>query len=166
MLRLRILSDFKLANGDGDERPFDDFLADFNVIMLAHSPEPSHHTANELLHSFIAECRGVEGVSVRSFDIRSHDEFCDQCCGPHIVFEGHDLVTICDSGGVIRRLWGMESEAWILIVNAGRNVLDDGPLAEVERLAMQFNLDVALSIHRIARAPPGRRHMGRSDNAA
>lgn len=166
MLRLRILPDFQLANGNGNEQSFKDFLADYNVIMLTHSAEASHDPADELLRSFLAECRGVEGVSVRGFDIRSHDAFCDQYCGPHVVFEGHGLVTICDSGGLIWRLWGMESKAWILIVNAGRNVLDDGPLAEIERLAMQFSLDVALSPHRTARAPPGRRHTGWSDTAA
>lgn len=166
MLRLKLLPDFQLANGNGKDRSFKDFLADYNVIMLTHSSEASHCPASELLRSFLAEGRGVEGASVRGFDIRSHDACCDQCCGPHAVFEGHELVTICDSGGLIRRLWGMESNAWILIVNAGRNVLDDGPLAEIERLAMQFSLDVALSPHRIARAPPGRRHTGRSDTAA
>ena len=166
MLRLRILPNFKLANGDGRERPFDDFLADYNVIMLTHSPESSHSTTGELLRSFVAECRGVDGVSIRGFDIRSHDAFCDQRCGPHAVLEGRELVTICDSGGLIRRLWGMDGEAWILIVNAGRNVLDDGPFVEVERLAMQFTLDVALSPRRTARAPPERRYTGRSDTAA
>ena len=166
MLRLRILPDFLLASENRNERSLKDFLADYNVIMLAHSTEAAHGPAPELLRSFVAEGRGVEGVSVRGFEIQSHDAFCDQCCGPHLVNEGRELVTVCDSGGLVRRLWGVESEAWILIVNAGRNVLDEGPLAEVERLAMQFSLDVALSPHRIARAPPGRRHMGRRDTAA
>ncbi|MFQ5589625.1 MAG: hypothetical protein ACE5HE_00550 [Phycisphaerae bacterium] len=60
----------------------------------------------------------------------------------------------------------MESDAWILIVNAGRNVLDDGPFAEIERLAVQFSLDVALSPHRAARAPPDSQSVDRRDGAA
>jgi len=166
MLRLRLLPDFKLANGDGHERSFDDFLADYNVIMLTHSAEASHNPADELLRSFLAEVRGVEGVSVRGFDIRSHDVFCDECCGPHVVVEGRELVTICDSGSWVRRLWGMESDAWILIVNAGLNVLDDGPLAEVERLSMQFSMDVTLSPRRPPRAPPEQERRGRRGTAA
>lgn len=166
MLRLRLLPDFKLADCNGHERPFDDFLADFNVILLTHTREACHGSADELLRSFLAEGRGVEGVRIHGIDIRSHDAFCNKCCGPHVVFHGRELVTICDSGGWIRRLWGVESDAWILIVNAGRHVMDDGPLTEIERLAMQFSLDVALSPHRFARAPPGRRQVVRRDTAA
>lgn len=166
MLRLRILPDFQLANGNGKERSFKDFLADYNVIMLTHSAEASHSPADQLLGSFLAKGRGVEGVSVRGFDIRSHDIFCDQCCGPHVVSQDREFVTVCDSGGLIRCLWGVESDAWILIVNAGRNVLDDGPYAEIERLALQFSLDVALTQHRNARAPPQHQHGRRRDTAA
>jgi len=167
MLRLRLLPNFKLADEAGHERPFDEFLADYNVIMLTHTPDASHGCADELLRSFLSEARGVEGVSVRGFDIRSHDAFCNLCCGPHTVFESHEMVTICDSGGLIRRLWGMESEAWILIATAGRHVLDDGPLAEVERLLTQFTLDVALSSPRTPQAPPpGPPNTGRSGTAA
>jgi len=166
MLRLRLLPDFKLADGDGHERPFDDFLADFNVILLTHTPEACNGSSDELLRSFLAEGRGTAGASVHGIEIRSHDAFCKQCCGPHVVLQGRELITICDSGGLIRRLWGVESDAWILVVNAGRNVLDDGPIAEVERLCLQFSLDVALSPHRIARAPPDEKQTGRRDTAA
>lgn len=166
MLRLRLLPDFKLTDGFGRDRPFDDFLADFNVIMLTHSAQASHGPADELLRSFLAESRGVADVTVRGFDIRSHDGFCDECCGPHVAFETREFITICDSGGLIRRLWGVESDAWILVVDASRNFLDDGPLAEVERLAMQFSLDVALSPHRTARAPPKRQRAGGTETAA
>ncbi len=148
----RILASFKLADGNGHERPFDEFLADYNVIMLTRSADASHRPVDELLRSFVAEGRGIRGVSVRGFDIRSHDSFCDQCREPHVVFQGRELITVCDRDGLIRRLWGVKSDAWILIVNAGRDVLDQGPRAEVERLAMQFSLDVALSPHRTA--PP------------
>ncbi|MCO6438620.1 MAG: hypothetical protein J5J06_16125 [Phycisphaerae bacterium] len=166
MLRLRMLPGFRLADGDGHERPFDDFLADFNVILLTHTSESCRGATDELLRSFLAEGRGVAGVSIHGIDIRSHDAFCKQCCGPHVVFHGRELITICDSGAWIRRLWGVESDAWILIVNAGRHVLDDGPLTEIERLAMQFGLDAALSPHRSARAPPTREGTGRRDTAA
>ncbi len=166
MLHLRMLPNFKLANGNGLEKPFDDCLADYNVIILTHSLEISHDSKADLIRGFLDEGRGVKDVSVRGFDVRSHDAFCDQCSGPHVVFQDHELTTICDSGGLIRHLWGMESEAWILIVNAGRNVLDDGPLAEAKRLVMHFNLDVALSSPRAARSPPKRQHAGRKDTAA
>lgn len=166
MLRLKLLPDFKLVSGDGLDRPFSEFLADFNVIMLTHSVEAAHGSADELLRGFLVEGRSVEGVSVRGISIRSLDGFCDQCCGPHVVFQGCKFVTVCDSGGLIRRLWGVESDAWILIVNGGRNVLDDGPLADVERLALQFSLDVALSPHSTTRTPPNRRRKGRRDTAA
>ena len=162
----RILPNFKLGNGNGLERSFDDFLADCNVIMLAHSSEESHRPADELLRSFVVEGRGVDGVSVCGFDIRSLDALCGQYRRPHIVFQGRELVTVCDSGGLIRRLWGVESDSWILVVNANRNVLDYGPLAEVERLAMHFSRETALSPHRTARAPPAQRHTSRRDTAA
>ena len=158
MLRLRVLSDFRLANGNGHEQPFDDLLTNFNFILLTRAAGTSHNPASDLIRSLTVECEGVEEVPVRRFDIRSLDGFCDRCCGPHVVSEeGGDLVTICDSGGLIRRLWGVEADTWILVVNRSRNVLDDGPLAEIERLVTQFNLDVALSPHRIARAPPDRK---------
>lgn len=166
MLRLRLLPDFRLTHGDGRERTFDDFLADFNIVLITHGTEGSHDPASELLRSLLVESRGVEGVSVRAFDIRSLHGFCDRCCGPHVVYHGRELVTICDSGGLIRRIWGVENDAWLIVVNAGRNVLDHGPLAEIERLAMQFSLDVALSPHRIARSPPNRERAGRRETAA
>jgi len=166
MLRLNILPDFKLADGDGHERPFDDFLADFNVILVTHTHEACNGSADELLRSFLAETRGAGDASVHGIEIRSHDAYCKNCCGPHLVSEGREFVTICDSGGWIRRLWGVESEAWILIVNRGRNVLDHGPLTQIERLAMQFGLDVALSPDRISRAPPDQKRVGRRDTAA
>lgn len=78
MLRLRLLPDFQLTNGNEKERSFKGYLADYNVIMLTHSAEASHGPADELLRSFVAEGRGVEGVSVRGFDIRSHDATPDQ----------------------------------------------------------------------------------------
>ncbi|MFQ5589624.1 MAG: hypothetical protein ACE5HE_00545 [Phycisphaerae bacterium] len=99
MLRLRLLPDFRLADGEGREQPFDDFLADYNVIMLTHVAEGTHKPAADLLRALVAEGRGVEGVPVRGFDIRSLDGFCDRSCGPHIVFQGREFVTICDSGG-------------------------------------------------------------------
>lgn len=166
MLRLNILPEFKLADGDGHERPFDDFLADLNAILLTHTREACNGSSDELLRSFLAEARGVGHASVHGIEIRSHDAFCKNCCGPHLVYQGRERITICDSGSWIRRLWGVESEAWIMIVTGGRNVLDDGPLKEIERLVMQFGLDLALSPHRVARAPPGQKRAGRRDTAA
>lgn len=166
MLRTNLLPNFKVSVGGGRQRAFDDMLADYNVILLTRVSEGSHALASELLRSFVAEGRGVEGISVRGFDIRSLAGFCDWSQGPHAVFQGHDLVVICDSGGLIRRLWEMESDAWVFVVNGNRNVVDEGPLPEVERLAMQFSLDVALSTHRTARAPPDRRKAGWRDTAA
>lgn len=166
MLRLTMLPDFKLADLNGHERPFDDFLADFNVILMTHTPDACSHSSDELLRSFLAEGRGVEGASAHGIEIRSHDAFCKSCCGPHLVVQGREIITICDSGSWIRRLWGVESDAWIMIVNRGRHVLDDGPLAEIERLAMQFSLDVALSPLRTPRAPPRHCHEGRRGTAA
>lgn len=164
MLRLNILPNFKLADADGHERPFDDFLVDFNVILVTHTREACYGSADELLRSFLAEARCGGNASVHGIEIRSHDAYCRNCCGPHLVFQGRELITIC--GSWIRRLWGLDSDAWIMIVNRGMNVLDDGPLSQIERLAMQFGLDVALSPHRIARAPPQRGRQGRRDTGA
>jgi len=165
MLNLNPLPDFQLANEDGDERSFRDFLADYNVVMLIRSNEAAHGPVPELLRSFVAGSRGADGISVRGIEIRSYDGLCDRCCGPHVVFRGRELVTVCDSGGLVRRLWGVESDAWILIINADRSVIDDGPLAEVERLAMQFSLNAAAP-HSTSRSPPRRRYIGWREAAA
>jgi len=166
MLRLNILSDFKLADGKGHERSFDDLLADLNVILMTHTHEACADSSNEVLRSFLAEARSVGPASVRGIEIRSHDEYCEDYFGPHLVFQGRELITICDSGSRIRRLWGVESDAWIMIVNRGRNVLYDGPFTQIARLSMQFGLDAALAPHRIARAPPNQKARGPGDTTA
>lgn len=169
MSRLRLLPDFRLANRECYGRPFDDLLTDLNIIMVTHVAEVSHGPVSESIRSLIliAENRGAGGGSVRGFDIRSPAGFCDRCCEPHLVSEeGSNLVAICDSGGLISQLWDAEFGARILIVNACRNVLYDGPYAKVGLLALRFKLEELLPPHRIARAPPGRRQSVRRDTAA
>ena len=155
MSRLKLFPDFRLANGKGRDRPIGEFFADHNVILLTHVDAASHGPAVSLIRTLVAERQDVSGITVRGFDIRSLDGHCDRFSGPHLISEeGDELITICDSGGLIRRLCGVESEAWIMVVNAWREVLYVEPLAEIERLAMQLELDEALPSHRIARAPP------------
>ncbi len=165
MVRQRLLPDFVLSNGDGIERPFHELLADFNILAIRRVPEPSHGPATELLRSLLAENRGVEDVVVRGFDIRSPDRLCETCHGPHIVFQGRDLVTICDSGGLIHRLFEVVGDDRFFVIRSDRHVIDAGSIREIERLSMQLSLDVASSPHRIARAPPGPTHPGQRDTA-
>ncbi len=166
MVRQRLLPDFVLSNGDGSERPFHEFLADFNILVIRSVREPSHGPATELLRSMLAENRGVEDAVVRGFDIRSPDRLCETCPGPHIVFQGRDLVTICDNGCLIYRLLGAVGDDKIFVVRSDRQVIDAGSIREIERLSMQLSLVVSLSPRRIARAPPDSKHAGRRDTAA
>ncbi len=154
MVRQRVLSDFVLSNGDGIERPFHELLADFNILAIRRVPRPSHGPASELLRSLLTENRGVEDMTVRGFDIRSPDRLCDTCHGPHIVFQGRDLVTICDSGGHIRQLFGVNGDDRFFVIRADRHVIDGGTIREIGQLGVQIGLDAASSPHRIARAPP------------
>lgn len=96
MVQRKTLLDFMLANGDGREQPFHEFLADLNILAIRRVPLPSHGPATELLRSLLAENRGVEDETVRGFDIRSPGRCCEKCHGPHIVFTGPDLATIRD----------------------------------------------------------------------
>lgn len=166
MVRQQLLPDFVLSNGDGGERPFHELLADFNILAIRRVPEPSHGPATELLRSLLAENRGDEGETVRGFDIRSPDRLCETCHGPHIVFQGRDLVTICDSGGLIYRLFGVVGDDKFFVIRSDRHVIDGGSIREIERLSLQLSVDVALSPHHTARAPPNPKRAGQRDTAA
>jgi hypothetical protein len=166
MVRQRLLSDFRLANGSGPEQPFHEFLADFNILLIRRVPEPSHGPATELLRSLLAENRSADDATVRGFDIRSPDHLCETCHGPHIVFRGRDLVTICDSGGLIYRLFGVVGDERFFVIGADRHVIDAGSIREIDRLSSQLGRDKASSPHDIARAPPEPKHPGRRDAAA
>ncbi len=163
MVQQRTLPNFVLADGEGGARSFHDFLADFNILVIRRVPEPSHGPATEFLRSLLAENRGVEGVAVRGFDIRSPDSYCETCAGPHVVFQGRSLLTICDSGSIIRRLFGIVQDDGIFVIGADRHVIDAGTIAEVGRLGIQLSLDVALSRHHVEKAPPELNDSGRKD---
>ncbi len=137
MVPQRLLPDFVLSNGDGGERPFHDLLTDFNILVIRRVPEPSHGTATELLRSLLAENRGTKDVTVSGFDIRSPDRLCETCHGPHIVFQGRNLVTICDSGGIILRLFGVVGDDKIFVIRSDRHVIDAGSIREIDRLTVR-----------------------------
>lgn len=161
----RLLPDFVLSNGDGGERPFHELLADFNILVIRRVPEPSHGTATELLRSLLAENRGTKDVTVRGFDIRSPDRPCETCHGPHVVFNERNLVTICDSGGIILRLFEVVGDDKIFVIRSDRHVIDAGSIREIDRLSMQLGLVGASSPHRIAPAPPDPKHPGQRGTA-
>ncbi|RJP39942.1 MAG: hypothetical protein C4547_03040 [Phycisphaerales bacterium] len=145
MLSSSVLPDFNLSDDNGCQQSFEDLLAEINVILVTRSVRVSHSPGNELVRSFLAEIQGTGYGSLCGFDIRSHDAFCNVRRGPHVVSQRREFVTICDSGGLVRRLWGMDGDAWILIVSASRRILGEGPLADVGRLVTEFGRDVSLS---------------------
>lgn len=155
----RLLPDFVLSNGDGNERAFHELLADFNVLAIRRVPEPSHGPATQLLRSLLAENRGVEDVTVRGFDIRSPDCLCDTGHGPHIVFQGRDLVTICDSDCSIYRQFEVVGDDRFFVIGSDRYVIDVGSIREIGRLG-KLSQDAAPSQQSIARAPLGPPHAG------
>ncbi len=159
--RRRLLPDFLISNGDGHEQPFHELLADFNILAIRRGPEPSHGPATELLRSLLAEHRRVGDKTICGFDIRSPDHLCDICDGPHIVFQGRDLVTICDNGSLIYRLFGVVGEDKFFVIRSDRQVIDAGSIQEIDRLSIQLGLDSTSSQHRIARAPPMSEHANR-----
>ncbi len=153
MERNRLLPDFVLSTGDGSVRPFHEFLVDFNILTIRRVPVPSHGPATELLRRLLAENRGVENVTVRGFDIRSPDYPCETCNGPHIVFQGRDLVTICDDDGGIYRQFGVAGYDRFFVVASDQYVIDVGSIEQISRSDLKFGLDTAASRKRTAPAP-------------
>jgi len=161
MVQQLLLPEFALSNGDGSKRLFYELLADFNIITVRRGLEPSHGPATELLRSLLAENRGTEDVTVRGFDIRSTDHLCEDCDGPHIVFEGRDLVTICDSGGMIYKLFGVVGDDRFFVIGTDRQLIDAGSIRELDQFGMSPSLEAVSSPQDIARAPPEMEHASR-----
>ncbi len=166
MVGKRLLPDFVLSNGDGSERLFRELLADFNILAIRRVPVPSHGPATELLRSLLAENRGAGDVTVRGFDIRSPDRLCEKCQKPSIVFQGRDLITICDGCDLIYRLFEVVGDDKFFVISADRHVIDGGSIREIERLSMRLGLDPASSSHRISQAPREPKHPSHRDTAA
>lgn len=166
MERHRLLPDFVLSNGDGSARPFHELLTDFNIVAIRRVPVPSHGPATQLLSSLLAENRGVEDVTVRGFDIRSPDRFCDRADGPHIVFHGQDLVTICDSDCSICRQFDVVGDERFFVIRSDGHVIDTGSIREIDRFGIQLGLDGCSTHHPIARAPPDLNRASRKETAA
>ncbi|MFQ5589623.1 MAG: hypothetical protein ACE5HE_00540 [Phycisphaerae bacterium] len=156
----RTLPSFTLGGGDGHERPFQELLADFNILTIRRVPVPSHGPATKLLWSLLAQNRGAGDETVRGFDIRSPDRFCETCSVSRIVFQGEHLVTICDSSGAIYRRFGVVGDDRFFVIGSDRRVIDAGSIREIARLGMRLGLDGAPSRHRIARAPPEQHQAG------
>ena len=126
-----IIPDFRLTNGGDLERPFPEYLGDFNILAIRRVPMPSHGPATKVLQRLLAQNRGAEGGTVRGFDIRSPDRPCGTCRGPHIVFAGPDLATICDSDGRILRKFGVVGYDRFFVVRSGLQVVDVGSISEI-----------------------------------
>ncbi len=154
MVYQRLLPDFWLANGDGVERSFQAYLADFNILAIRRVPVPSHGPPTRLLRRLLAHNRGDKNVTVRGFDIRSPDRPCGACRGPHIVFTGPDLATICDSDGSILRKFAVVGYDRFFVVRSVPQVIDAGSIEEISPLCMTLNLNGTSAQHRTARAPP------------
>lgn len=153
MLRRRFLlpPDFRLTDGEGRERPFHVFLADFNILVIRRVPVPSHGPPTGLLQSLLAQNRGAESVTVRGFDVRSPDRPCETCHRPNIVFQGEDLLTICDSDCSIYRQFGLVGDDRFFVVRPDRCVIDAGTVQEIS-LGEQRRRDARSSRDRIAPA--------------
>jgi len=160
----RLLPDFQLANGDGVDRPFPEYLADFNILAIRRVPTPSHGPATRLLRRLLAENRGTADTTVRGFDIRSPDRACESCHGPHIVHAEPDLVTICDGDGSILRKFGVDGYDRFFFVRSGQPVFDMGSLEDIRRSGWRLARDGASWRARIARAPPPRRQAENTSN--
>jgi len=164
MAKQRLLPDFQLANGDGIDKPFRGYLADFNILAIRRVPLPSHGPATELLARLLAENRDPDDVTVRGFDIRSPDQSCETCHGPHVVFTGPSVATICDGDGSILRKFGVVGYDRIFVVRAVPQVVDLVSIEEVNLLSMRLD-GVADSFQRhFARAPPGTQRSGPPQN--
>lgn len=166
MVNQRLLPDFQVANGDGIEKPFPEYLADFNLLAIRRTPAPSHGPATKLLRRLLAKHCGAAGVSVRGFDIRTPDEPCQTCHGPRIVFMEPDLATICDSDGSILQKFGVAGYDRFFVVRSDSQMIDVGSIEEISRWGLPLDRNATHSQYGIARAPPMRRHTGRSDTAA
>lgn len=153
MVNQRFMPNFRLANGDGREKPFCDYLAEFNILAIRRVPGPSHGPATRLLRRLLAEYRGAEDVTVRGFDIRSPDQPCETCHGPHIVCLETDLVTICDGDRSIFRQSGVVGyDRFFIVRSVPQQVVDLGSIEMIGRLSTRINPDAASAPHRVARA--------------
>lgn len=161
MVQHRFLPDFVLSHGNGCGRRFHEFLTDVNVVMLTRVPEASHGPASELLRSLVAGVGCLGYLRIRGFDIRSLDGKCATYNGPHVIYGGQVLMTICDNGGIIRRLFGVTEDDHIFVVRADRHVIDAGRINEVEQLSKRLSLVEAPPAHGTARSTPGLQHVGR-----
>ncbi len=160
MNRRRLLPDFVLANGDGSDHPFHEFLTDLNIVMLTHVPEASHGPASELLRSLVAQVGCLGHVRIRGFDIRSFDGDCSTCTRPHVVYAGQVVTTICDSGETIRRLLGVCETDRFFVVGAGRRIMHTCSIDHVLQLSRRLNSVAETAATSTARAPPRLRHTG------
>ncbi len=165
MLNRRCLSDFQLAHGDGREHPFQDFLADFNILAFRRVPVPSHGPPTKLLRRFLAKYRGAEDATVRAFDIRSPDEPCEACESPHVVFMESELATICDGDGSIFRRFGVVGEDRLFVVRTVPQITDVGFIEDIVCWSTHA-WDPAVPAACVARAPPEPLHAGQRDTAA
>jgi hypothetical protein len=154
--RLLLLPDLRLNDEGGHDKPFDAFLADFNILLIRRVPVSSHGPATELLRRLLSRKRGTKDVTVCGFDIRSPDCPCETCHGPHIVFQGSDLVTICDSDRSVYRQFGVVGDDRFFVIRSDRRVIDVGSIRDVDRLSTRLGLDASPSRYRITHAPPER----------
>ncbi|MCO6438619.1 MAG: hypothetical protein J5J06_16120 [Phycisphaerae bacterium] len=158
MITQRVLPDLRLSNGDGRHRPLRDYLADFNILLIRRVPLASHGPATRLLRRLLVENRGGDHVAARAFDVRSPDQPCETCHGPHIVFNGPELATICDGDGSMLRQFDVIGDDRFFVVRSGPQVFDVGCLEEISQSGLKINLEEVSSGDHIARAPPKRRH--------
>lgn len=150
--RLLLLPDFRISNGDGRERPFETFLADFNILVIRRVPMPSHGPATRLLRRLLAEHRGVADVTVRGFDIRSPDRPCQDCNTAHVVFQEEELMTVCDGNGSIYEQFGVVGDERLFVVRSDRRVMDVGSVRDVGRLGLRSGPEAALLQHHAERS--------------
>ena len=115
---------------------------------------PIYGPATRLLRRLLAHNRGAKDVTVRGFDIRSPDRPCGTCRGPHIVFRGPGLATICDGDGSILRKFGVVGYDRFFVVRSVPQVIDVGSIEEISQSGMTVDLNGAAAPHCTARAPP------------
>lgn len=148
MVNKELLPDFPLANEGDLERPFSEYLGNFNILAIRRVPVPSHGPATKLLRRFLAQNRVAEGGTVRGFDIRSPDQPCKTCRGPRIVSTGRDLATVCDGDGSILQKFGVVGYDRFFVVRSGSHVIDMGSISEIGLSGMQRELGEAWAQHR------------------
>lgn len=163
--RLLLLPDLRVDTGGGAEKPLDALLVDFNILLIRRVPAPSHGPATELLRRLLARKRPAKDVTVRGFDIRSPDGPCETCRGPHIVYQEHDLVTICDSDRNIFRRFGVVGDDQFFVIRSDRRVMDIGSAGDIDRMSARLGSYAPPSQLRITQAQLERHGSNRRQTA-